>query len=154
MSSKPTPTESLVSGHGNATVTSMSECPKHVVNRDVKCPESRERETKGVGRSAAPRRAAARALTGCTGTRLPSPELGAQRYPPKKKRKEPKEPPLAVQHRCVSCHQSTGRRPSAASPSPLFRCTLAPVPRGAHASCRRWDVLLCTALCSESQKPG
>lgn len=49
MSSKPAPPESLVSGHGNATVTSMSECPKHVVNRDVKCPESRERETKGAG---------------------------------------------------------------------------------------------------------
>lgn len=49
MSSKPTPPESLVSGHENDTVTSMAECPKHVVNGDVKCPESRERETKGAG---------------------------------------------------------------------------------------------------------
>lgn len=47
MSSKPAPTESLVSGHGNATVTSMSECPKHIVNRDIKCPESTGRRTKG-----------------------------------------------------------------------------------------------------------
>jgi len=49
MSSKPAPTESLVSGHGNATVTSMTECPKHIVNRDVKCPESTGKKTKGRG---------------------------------------------------------------------------------------------------------
>lgn len=76
MSSKPAPTESPVSGHGNATVTSMSECPKHVVNRDVKCPESRERETKGAGRSAAPQRAAGQAFPGCAGAHLPGPQTG------------------------------------------------------------------------------
>ena len=66
MSSKPAPTESLVSGHGNATVTSMSECPQHVVNRDVKRPESREGRQREAGRSAAPRHAAGRARAALT----------------------------------------------------------------------------------------
>ena len=139
MSSKPAPTESLVSGHGNATVTSMSECPKRVVNRDVKCPESRERETKGAGRSAAPQ--AGQALPACTGAHLPGPELGkfssSLGHPLlSATQKKEKNPPLAVQHGCVSLPQSTGRPPNAASPSSVFLRVLVPVHRRVHASCR------------------
>lgn len=156
MSSKPAPTESLVSGHGNATVTSMTECPKHIVNRDVKCPESTGKKTKGRGAGPA-QQAQPRPLPLQHGSLSCSQKVGRDtRAPdPSTAREKKRKDKTCILQKCQLCFNLfllsppvclKGAGLSAALPSPPQHSPTFP------AACRAGEVGSCLALGSDEYR--